>query len=141
MGEDSKGQGRDGRFAGLSVRFQADADFNFDIVRAVRLREPSIDFASATDSKLRGMPDFEVLERAAVAGRILVSHDCRTMPNHFRQRLGAGMGSPGLLVVGQDAPLALVADSIIVVWSLADPGDLRDQVYRLPSLVRHVFGR
>jgi len=43
--------------------------------------------------------------------------------------------------VGQDVPLALVADSIIVVWSLADPGDLRDQVYRLPSLVRHVFGR
>jgi hypothetical protein len=68
----------------LSICFQADADLNFDIVKAVRQQEPAIDFASAADAKLRGVSDPELLERAALANRVLVSHDRRTMLNHFR---------------------------------------------------------
>jgi hypothetical protein len=34
----------------LSIRFQADADLNFDIVRAARQQEPAVDFASAADA-------------------------------------------------------------------------------------------
>jgi predicted nuclease of predicted toxin-antitoxin system len=83
----------------VSIRFQADADLNFDIVRAVRQQEPAIDFASAADSQLRGVKDPELLERAAVADRVLVSHDRRTMLNHFRDRLAVGKSSPGVLIV------------------------------------------
>jgi hypothetical protein len=39
----------------VSIRFQADADLNFDIVKAVRQEEPAINFASAADSQLRGI--------------------------------------------------------------------------------------
>jgi predicted nuclease of predicted toxin-antitoxin system len=59
----------------VSIRLQADADLNFDIVKAVRQQEAAIDFASAADSQLRGIKDPELLERAAVANRVLVSHD------------------------------------------------------------------
>lgn len=59
----------------MSLRFQADADLNFDIVKAVRQREPGIDFASSTDSNLRGIKDPELLERVAVTDRVLVTHD------------------------------------------------------------------
>ena len=141
MGEGPTGEGRDGRLPSLSIRFQADADLNFDIVRAVRQREPAIDFASATDSKLGGVRDPEVLERAAAANRVLVSHDRRTMLDHFRSRLIAGMTSPGLLVVAQDAVIGSVVESIIVLWSIGEPAELRDQAYHLPSLIRHVFPR
>ncbi|MBL8292851.1 MAG: hypothetical protein JNN08_13490 [Bryobacterales bacterium] len=34
------------------VRFQADADLDYDIVPAVRRREPAVDFASATETAL-----------------------------------------------------------------------------------------
>ena len=44
------------------IRFQADADVHNGIVLAVRRREPAIDFASADDSVLDGVPDPEVLE-------------------------------------------------------------------------------
>jgi len=125
----------------LTIRFQADADLNFDIVKAVRRREPAIDFASATDSQLRGVKDPELLEAAAVANRVLVSHDRRTMLNHFRSRLADGKSSPGLLVVSQNAPIALVVESIVVLWSVSDPAELRDQARHLPSLMRHVFPR
>jgi Domain of unknown function (DUF5615) len=67
----------------LSLRFQADADLRYIIVKAVRHREPSIDFASAADSSLAGIGDPELLERAAQERRILVSHDRRTMLAYF----------------------------------------------------------
>jgi hypothetical protein len=123
----------------LSIRFQADADLNFDIVKAVRSREPSIDFASAVDSQLRAISDPEILERAAIAERVVVTHDRRTMLNHFRNRLSTGKSSPGLLVVSQTAPVGPVVDAIIVLWSVSGPADLRDQVYHLPLLIRHRF--
>jgi hypothetical protein len=125
----------------VSIRFQADADLNFDIVRAVRQQEPAIDFASAADSQLRGIKDPDLLERAAVADRVLVSHDRRTMLNHFRDRLAIGKSSPGLLVVSQDASVGPVVESLVVLWSVSDPLELRDQAYHLPSLMRHVFPR
>jgi hypothetical protein len=90
---------RAGGFAGnarrvlrFSLRFQADNDLRFAIVRAVRRQEPAIDFASAQEAGLDGLADPELFERIAAEGRILVSHDRRTMLNHFRNRLAAGKG-------------------------------------------------
>lgn len=125
----------------MSIRFQADADLNFDIVKGVRLQEPAIDFASATEAGLRSLSDPEILERVAVSNRILVTHDRRTMLNHFRNRLAVGKSTPGLLVVSQDAPIGSVVESIVVLWSVSDPAELRDQAYHLPSLIRHMFNR
>jgi hypothetical protein len=49
----------------------------------------------------------------------------------------AGKSSPWLLVVSQRALISDVADALIAIWAVADPAELRDQVYHLPSLVRH----
>jgi hypothetical protein len=68
----------------LSICFQADGDLKFAIVKAVRRREPAIDFASARETELEGVSDPEVLERAAGDERVLVSHDRRTILKYFR---------------------------------------------------------
>jgi len=125
----------------LSIRFQADNDLKFGIVRAVRRREPAIDFASAGEAGLEGVSDPELLERAAEDDRVLVSHDRRTMLDHFRHHLVAGKPSPGLLIVSQRTPIGLVAESIVLLWAVTNPAELRDQAYHLPSLIRHVFAR
>ena len=49
----------------MSVRFQADADLNFLIVRKLLRREPGVDFQSATQAGLAGLGDLEVLALAA----------------------------------------------------------------------------
>jgi len=123
----------------LSLRFQADADLKYAIVRAVRQREPGIDFASAAESGLAGVGDPEVLELAARDGRILVSHDRRTMLAHFHARLEAGKSSAGLFVVLQGAGIGSVVDAIVLAWSVSEPSEWRDQVHHLPSLARHAF--
>jgi hypothetical protein len=125
----------------LSIRLQADSDPKLAIVKAVRRREPSIDFASASDAGLEGVSDPELLELVARENRVLVSHDRRTMLNHFRNRLKAGKTSPGLLVASQGAPIGLVVDAIILLWVVVDSAELRDQIYHLPSLTHHQFPR
>jgi Domain of unknown function (DUF5615) len=72
----------------MSVRFQADADFNHIIVKAMLRREPSMDFQTAHAAGLVGVPDPEVLALAAHAGRVLVTHDRQTMPTHFAAFIG-----------------------------------------------------
>ena len=125
----------------MSIRFQADNDLKFGIVKAVRRREPAIDFASAQEADLEGVGDPELLERAAREDRVLVSHDRRTMLEHFRAHLATGKSSPGVLIVSQGAPIGVVAEAILFVWSLCDPLELRNQAHYLPSLSRHLFTR
>ena len=57
----------------MKVRFQADADFNKNIVRAVRRRAPAIDFQTAHDARLHGVDDAMVLARAMVSQAIPLS--------------------------------------------------------------------
>lgn len=125
----------------MSIRFLADSDLDFAIVKGVRRQEPAIDFASAAESRLDGIRDSEVLDLAATANRVLISHDRRTMLDHFRNRLAAGESSPGLLIVPQEAPIGPVAEAIIFLWAISEPIDLRDQAFHLPSLIRHVYPR
>ena len=125
----------------MSIRFQADNDLKFGIVKAARRREPSMDFVSAQDAGLDRMGDPELLDRAALEGRVLVSHDRRTMLDYFRAHLAAGKSSPGLLIVPQDASIGDVIEALVYIWALSDPVELKDQAYYLPSISRHFFIR
>lgn len=123
------------------IRFQADADIDYDIVLAVRRRERAVDFASAADSGVAGLGDPEVLEIAAQQDRILITHDRRTMPRHFRDRLDAGKESPGVFIVSQFEPIGPVTEVLMMVWAASDPAEWRNQIRHLPSLSPHLFGR
>jgi predicted nuclease of predicted toxin-antitoxin system len=123
----------------LKIRFQADADLNHSIVSATRQREPAIDFLSAADAGLEGIGDAEVLNLAARQGRILISHDRRTMPLHFRNLIEAGQKSPGLFIVSQRALIRPVVEAIVLIWAASTADDWTDQIYHLPSLARHLF--
>lgn len=85
----------------MSIRFQADNDLKFGIVKAVRQREPTVDFVSAQEAGLDGVADSVLLDRAAAEGRVLISHDRRTLFDHFHDHLASGKSSPGLLIVSQ----------------------------------------
>jgi hypothetical protein len=87
------------------IRYLADASLRGAIVRGCRRREPMMDFLSAKDADLAGVPDPVVLVLAAEQDRILVSHDFQTMPQHFGDFLQAHGSSPGLILVPQHLPI------------------------------------
>ena len=93
----------------MKIRLQADADFNQNIVRALRRRQPAIDFQTADDAGLRGLDDLEVLAVAAREGRIL-----HTMPRHFAEFLTAEH-SPGVLILSQSLPISHAVEELLLV--------------------------
>ena len=111
----------------MKVRFQADADFSQIIVRAVRRREPAVDFRAAHEAGLRGLPDDEVLALAAGDGRVLVSHDRTTMPGHF-ERFVASAESAGLLIIRQKVSIHQALEEILTVWSETGAEDWVNQM-------------
>lgn len=115
----------------MKVRFQADADFNQIIVKATLRLEPGIDFQTAHHAGLSGMDDPQVLNLAAQQGRILVTHDRKTMPKHFGQFILA-TNSPGLLIVSKKMPIAQVAEELFLIWLISEPEEWVNQIRALP---------
>ena len=115
----------------MKPRFQADADLNEDIVKGVLRREPKVDFRTATSARFRGLSDQEVLIVAAEEGRILVSHDRKTMPRTFAQFI-QGQTSPGLFLVSQKTDLLIAIESLLLAWSASDHDEWTNRIVVLP---------
>jgi predicted nuclease of predicted toxin-antitoxin system len=115
----------------MAVRFQADADLNQMILLAAIRREPAIDFQTATAAGLAGLSDEEVLNVAARDGRVLVSHDHRTMPRHFGQLI-TRQTSSGVIIVRQSLPIARVVDDLLLIHSASDDSEWVNRLIYLP---------
>ena len=115
----------------MKVRYQADADLNEDIVTGVRRRVPEIDFQTADEAQLANLPDPYVLAQAAQEGRILVTHDRRTMPTHFG-RFIENHDSPGLIVISQNADLLLAIGELILIWTASESEEHVNSIHTLP---------
>ena len=115
----------------MRVRFQADADLNQVILLATIRRVPAIDFQTAMTAGLPGIADPNVLARAATDGRVLVTHDRKTMPRHFSEFI-ARETSPGLLVIPQSLSIAAAVEELILIWSATEAEEWVNRISILP---------
>ena len=111
--------------------FLADENLNAKIIAGLLRREPSVDFQTAKQADILGLPDDEVLAVATRAGRLLVSHDRETLPAHFNSFL-AGSESAGLLIVSQNLPIRDAIEEILLVWAASEAGEWRNRLAFLP---------
>lgn len=81
---------------------------------------------------LRRTTDAEVLAWAAEEGRVLLTHDWRTLPYDAMQRVQEGKPMSGVIVVPREMPIgqAISELELIVVASL--PNELEGCILRLP---------
>jgi predicted nuclease of predicted toxin-antitoxin system len=115
----------------MRIRFQADADLNQIIVAAVLRHLPEADFRSAVDAGLAGLPDLEVLARAAREGRLLVTHDKNTMPTHFGEFV-AKTESPGVIVARQSLAVGRVLEDLALIWVASQAEEWTNRIIYLP---------
>lgn len=115
----------------MKVRFQADADLNQVILLATLRQEPAVDFQTATAAGLARLKDRAVLALSARDGRLLVTHDHRTMPRHFAEFIAQGT-SPGLLVVPQRLSVASVVEELMLIWLATEAEEWTNRVSFLP---------
>jgi hypothetical protein len=115
----------------LKIKFQADADFNQTILNATIRSEPLIDFQTAGIAGIRGLGDDEVLAVAAKSERVLVTHDRRTMPFHFKKFISANE-SPGVIIVPQLLASNIVVDDLILIWMVTEADEWINRLAYLP---------
>lgn len=115
----------------MAIRFQADADLNLAIVLALGRTEPTLDFCTAEAAGLAGLGDPDVLALAADEGRILVTHDRRTMPRHFGAFVSERR-SPGVIIVPQKVPVAVAVEELLLIWALSEPSEWVNRICALP---------
>jgi len=115
----------------MKIRFQADADLNEEIVAGVVRQEPDIDFRTATEANLRGLPDEEVLAYAAQETRILVTHDRRTMPAHFANFI-VNQTSPGAFIISQKTSVRDAIKELLLLWSASEQEEWENLIVDLP---------
>ena len=114
-----------------TVRFQADADLRQAIVTGTIRRQPDIDFQSAYAAGLEGIKDSEVLAIAARDGRVLVTHDRKTMPTEFGQFI-ISKTSSGVLIVSQSLPVSEAINALILVWEVSTAEEWINQIMSVP---------
>jgi predicted nuclease of predicted toxin-antitoxin system len=103
----------------VKVRFLADANLKHHILSGVLRQVPEIDFKTAHEANLHGLPDDQVLAIAAREGRILVTQDQRTMPAAFGEFIETN-NSPGVLIIPQRRPTRRAIDALILVWMASE---------------------
>jgi hypothetical protein len=103
------------------IRFQADADPRQAIVTGAIRRQPKLDFQSAHG----------VLALAAQDGRVLVTHDRKTMPTEFGQFIISQMSS-GVLIISQNLPISEAINAIILVWEASTAEEWINQIMTFP---------
>lgn len=106
----------------MRPRFLADADFNHKIVVGLLRREPSVDCLGARDGGIVGLSDPDVIGVAAESGRILLSHDRKTMPGHFA-RFREIRSSPGIIIVSQSLDIGAAIEDLLLIWATTDSKD------------------
>ena len=100
----------------MKVSFLGDVNLDERIVSGVLRAEPSVDFRTAAEAELHGLPDPEVLEIAADEGRVLVTHDRKTMPYVFGDFIAKRL-CPGVVILPQEMPLGQAVYELLLIWA------------------------
>jgi hypothetical protein len=114
------------------LRLLIDHDLDQDILRGLLRRVPDLDAVTAYEIGKSEAPDPELLAWAAEAGRVLVTHDRRTMPAHAARRLAAGNDIAGVIVVSRRIPISTAIDELEIAVMCSEQDEWKNLVRHFP---------
>jgi hypothetical protein len=114
------------------LRYAADENFNNDIVWGLLRRNPNLDILRIQDVALTGADDPVVLAWAADAGRILLTHDVKTITRYAYERVERGQRMPGVVEVSRLIPIGLVIDDLLLLAEASSEDEWQGHILYLP---------
>ena len=117
-----------------SPRFLVDECVSLPLVLALRRREPLMDLLRVGEAGAppKGTRDPDLLLTAEATGRILLSDDKNSLPQHIRRHLAAGRHSCGVLLMKQGFALARFLHDVLLIWHATMADEWVDQLVYLP---------
>ena len=114
------------------VKYLFDEDLNGRIVRGVRRRIPDLDSTTVQEADLPEASDPAVLDWAAAQGRIVITHDHRTLRTCAEERLKLGLPMTGLILVRQATGLGQVIDDLVLIAEASNAEEWEGKIVFLP---------
>ena len=114
------------------LRLAADENLTNGIIRGLVRRDAQADVVRVQDAGLLGADDSRVLAWAASEGRILVTHDARTVPYYAEQRIDAGLPMPGVFVVPRSSSVGQAIEDILLLCECSPATEWDGLVFYLP---------
>ena len=114
------------------MKFLSDANFKGAIVRGLRRRQLDLDILRVQDVGLSDADDPDILEWAAHEGRIVLTHDRKTMPFYAYERIGQRKPMPGLIVTNQSIPVRVAIEDLLLIATYTTPAEWLNKVQDLP---------
>jgi Domain of unknown function (DUF5615) len=114
------------------VKYLFDEDLNGRIVRGVRRRISDLDSRTVQETDLPEASDPVILDWAAAEGRIVITHDHRTMRPCAEDRLKAGRSMAGLILVPQTAALGQIIDDLVLIAGATTAEEWNGTIVYLP---------
>lgn len=116
----------------MNPRFLADENIDTDLVLGLRRRVDDIDVLRVQEVGLRTVGDHEILHWAADKGRILISHDLKTIPGFAVERLLAGLPMPGVILLPPSLSIAQAMEELAAIAGATDADEWNNQIAYLP---------
>lgn len=116
----------------MIVRFIADENIDPDLVLGLRRRVDGLDIVRVQDVGLRTADDPTILQWAADDGRLLVTHDIKTVPDFAHDRVAAGQPMPGVFVVPTSMSIGEAIDELSLIADASKPDEWANKVVYLP---------
>ena len=114
------------------MKFAADENFDNRILRGLLRRQPDLDIARIQDTDVASADDPTILAWAAREGRILLTHDQKTIPRYAYERMGTGETVAGVIVASDTLPISTVIEELLLIVACSSASEWIDQVQRLP---------
>jgi hypothetical protein len=114
------------------IHFLADEDFNNDILRGLMRRLPDVDLIRVQDAELSGADDDTVLSWSAHQKRAVLTHDVNTLIARAFERIKSGLGTAGVIAVGQSLPIGAVIQDLMLIAECATDDECWNRVLFLP---------
>jgi predicted nuclease of predicted toxin-antitoxin system len=110
----------------------ADQNFNEDIVKGLKRREPDLDIYRLREAGLERAVDPEVLEWASVEKRVLLTHDEQTLIRYAHERVAVGKYMPGVILVPADLHIGAAIEDILLISLCCSAEEMENQVKFVP---------
>jgi len=114
------------------LRLVADENLTNGIIRGLVRRNAQLDIVRVQDVGLSGADDPTILTWAAETGRVLLTHDIRTIPRYADQRIETGQPMPGVFVIPGFLSVGQVIDQLLLLVECSLEGEWEGQVCYLP---------
>lgn len=114
------------------LRYFTDENFNNDITRGLRIREPHLDILRIQETEIVGAEDPDVLAWAARNDRVILTHDRATMPGFAYARISNGDPMRGLFVLNDRMPVRQAIEELSLISECSEPAESDAMVVFLP---------